>query len=267
MAKQLGSNYYNSPYKFNGKELDEETGLYYYGARYYSPRESIWLSVDPLAENGPEYSPYCYTFNNPVNMIDPDGEWPTPNLVNNGKLKSSFGVRVHPITGVKTIHKGADISAKVGSNVRVAADGVVTKIAYQFNKKKGTGWGHYIEVTHKDGYISRYAHLKSKEDVKVEVGQPVENGEYLGLSGQSGGVTGPHLHFEILKDGKAVNPMEVFDLQTKLDLPIDGGTLSEIVIKRPPKSISTENSNNISNTQINTNSNKNNSNNEKECVD
>jgi len=50
MAQQLGSNYYNSPYKFNGKELDKETGLYYYGARYYSPRESIWLSVDPLAE-------------------------------------------------------------------------------------------------------------------------------------------------------------------------------------------------------------------------
>jgi RHS repeat-associated protein len=63
----------NSPYKFNGKELDEETGLYYYGARYYDPRISIWLSVDPLAEKYPGVSPYVYCLNNPINVIDPDG--------------------------------------------------------------------------------------------------------------------------------------------------------------------------------------------------
>ncbi len=73
MAEQLGSNYYNTPYKFNGKELDEETGLYYYGARYYDPRVSIWLSVDPLAEKYPNTSPYTYCNNNPINMIDPTG--------------------------------------------------------------------------------------------------------------------------------------------------------------------------------------------------
>jgi RHS repeat-associated protein len=71
-----GSN--NSPYKFNGKELDEESGLYYYGARYYAARESIWLSVDNEFQKGPEYSPYCYAFNNPIRFIDPDGNWPTP---------------------------------------------------------------------------------------------------------------------------------------------------------------------------------------------
>src|SRR5699024_2062399 len=63
----------NSPYKFNGKELDDETGNYYYGARYYNPKWSIWLSVDPLAEKYPAYSPYNYTVNNPVNYTDPDG--------------------------------------------------------------------------------------------------------------------------------------------------------------------------------------------------
>ena len=78
MAQQLGSNYYNSPYKFNGKELDEETGLYYYGARYYSPRESIWLSVDPLAEKFPNVSPYAYALNNPIVLTDPDGREPIP---------------------------------------------------------------------------------------------------------------------------------------------------------------------------------------------
>ena len=63
----------NSPFKFNGKELDEETGNYYYGARYYNPKWSIWLSVDPLAEKYPALSPYAYVANNPINAIDPDG--------------------------------------------------------------------------------------------------------------------------------------------------------------------------------------------------
>ena len=73
MAQQLGSNYYNSPYKFNGKELDEETGFYYYGARYYDPRISVWQSVDPLAEKYPSWSPYNFCYNNPLRFIDPDG--------------------------------------------------------------------------------------------------------------------------------------------------------------------------------------------------
>lgn len=73
MAQQLGSNYYNSPYKFNGKELDEETGLYYYGARYYDPRTSMWLSVDEKFEKYPFASPYNYCLQNPINAIDPDG--------------------------------------------------------------------------------------------------------------------------------------------------------------------------------------------------
>ena len=86
MAEQLGSNYYNTPYKFNGKELDEETGLYYYGARYYDPRVSIWLSVDPMAEKFPNSSPYNYCLGNPINLIDPDGRYPFPILIYNSKL-------------------------------------------------------------------------------------------------------------------------------------------------------------------------------------
>ena len=74
MAEQKSNNgSYETPYKFNGKELDEETGLYYYGARYYDPKVSIWYSVDPLAEKFPNHSPYVYCADNPVNMIDPKG--------------------------------------------------------------------------------------------------------------------------------------------------------------------------------------------------
>ena len=62
-----------SPHKFNGKELDEETGLYYYGARYYDPRQSMWLGTDPMQGKYPGISTYCYTVGNPVKFIDPDG--------------------------------------------------------------------------------------------------------------------------------------------------------------------------------------------------
>jgi len=67
---------YNNPYKFNGKEMDRETGMYYYGARYYDPRISIFISVDPLAEEFPNYGGDVYTMNNPINLIDPTGMAP-----------------------------------------------------------------------------------------------------------------------------------------------------------------------------------------------
>ena len=66
---------WNTPYKFSGKELDEETGYSYFGARYYDPNISIWLSVDPLSDKYPNLSPYSYTSNNPLNVIDPDGRY------------------------------------------------------------------------------------------------------------------------------------------------------------------------------------------------
>ncbi|SIR54509.1 RHS repeat-associated core domain-containing protein [Chryseobacterium sp. RU33C] len=96
---------YDNPYKFNAKELDRETGLYYYGARYYNPRASIWYGVDPLAVYNPametqfygdgqhnggvfywgNLNPYIYTYQNPIKYIDPNGKhvyFMTPGAVN-----------------------------------------------------------------------------------------------------------------------------------------------------------------------------------------
>jgi len=73
MAAQKAPGDFSSRYKFNGKEPDPETGLYYYGARYYHPAVSQWLSVDPLAEKYPFVSPYTYTYDNPVMFVDPTG--------------------------------------------------------------------------------------------------------------------------------------------------------------------------------------------------
>ena len=78
------------PYKFNGKQFDEETGLYYYGARYLNPMASIWYGVDPLAEKYSMMSGYVYTFANPIKLIDPDGRKVVPTLyVNNGNTPVS----------------------------------------------------------------------------------------------------------------------------------------------------------------------------------
>jgi len=65
-----------TPYKFNAKEQDPETGNYYYGARYYNPQVSVWLSVDAMASKGPNITPYAFSHNNPVMLVDPDGNWP-----------------------------------------------------------------------------------------------------------------------------------------------------------------------------------------------
>ena len=75
MAEQKAGGY-STKYRFTSKEVDEETGLYYFGARYYDPRISLWYGVDPMADEFPDYNPFNYTFNNPIVLKDPDGRNP-----------------------------------------------------------------------------------------------------------------------------------------------------------------------------------------------
>ena len=72
--EKASSNTWESPYRFNGKEQDDETGLFYYGARYYDPKISVWLSVDRMASKYPDMSPYNFSGNNTINLIDPNGD-------------------------------------------------------------------------------------------------------------------------------------------------------------------------------------------------
>ena len=100
---------WNTPYKFNGKEYDEETGLYYYGARYYDPRLSIWISTDPTENKHPEISSYCYTDNNPIRFVDPDGmDWVEGV---NGAItwRNSINAKNHAqLLGKEEIYRGTD---------------------------------------------------------------------------------------------------------------------------------------------------------------
>ena len=122
--------------------------------------------------------------------------WP----LNSRQITSKFGPRSDPITGVTDFHTGLDIKDKLGSEVRAIKDGVVSYIG--FNKI----YGNYVEVKHNSDMISIYAHLNR---VTVKKGSKVNQGEQIGKVGSTGRSTGPHLHLEIRKNGKLVDPLKI----------------------------------------------------------
>ena len=88
------------------------------------------------------------------------------------------------------------------------------RTGYQYNKQSKTGYGYYIDIQHDNGYITRYAHLST---IEVKKDDEVTDGFIIGYSGATGGVTGPHLHFEIMKDGEYIDPLTVNDLQKRIN--------------------------------------------------
>lgn len=127
-----------------------------------------------------------------IYMATPKG-WPV-----SGRITSSFGARENPLHGGKDFHSGVDISASTGTPIRATADGVVS-----FSGWSG-GSGNLVVIEHGLGYSTFYAHNRTN---LVKVGQQVKRGDIIAHSGATGNVTGPHLHYEIWKDGKGVNPM------------------------------------------------------------
>ncbi len=114
-------------------------------------------------------------------------------------VSSYFGTRYHPIYGKRIFHKGIDMKAKTGESIYAAAGGQVI-----FSGWMG-GYGKLIIISHGDGLTTRYGHLNS---INVENGTSVDKGQYIGESGATGNVTGPHLHFEVRKNGTPVDPLK-----------------------------------------------------------
>lgn len=117
-------------------------------------------------------------------------------------ISSFYGQRVDPFTGKKAFHSGLDYAGRVGTPVHAVADGIVS-----WAGQKG-GYGGLVEIDHGNGYVTRYAHNK---ELKVEIGDRVDKGEVLALMGSTGRSTGPHVHYEILRDGRPVNPSNYLD--------------------------------------------------------
>ncbi|MEO6388237.1 MAG: peptidoglycan DD-metalloendopeptidase family protein [Croceibacterium sp.] len=112
-------------------------------------------------------------------------------------ISSGFGYRSDPFNGHVAMHAGLDFRGPIGSPIHAAADGRVSFVGMR------NGYGKVIEITHGNGLLTRYAHMSAW---KARVGQQVEAGDVIGAIGSTGRSTGPHLHFEVRIDGRAVNP-------------------------------------------------------------
>ncbi len=115
-----------------------------------------------------------------------------------GWMSSSYGYRTDPFKGHKAWHKGIDFAGKQGSDVVAVGSGVVTRAS------KRRGYGHLVEISHPNGYTTRYAH---NAEILVSPGDIVKQGQVISRMGSTGRSTGPHVHFEVLKGGKSVNPL------------------------------------------------------------
>jgi murein DD-endopeptidase MepM/ murein hydrolase activator NlpD len=115
-----------------------------------------------------------------------------------GFISSYFGERADPFDGRDAFHKGVDFAGTAGSNVTAVAAGVVTWAGER------SGYGKLIEINHGDGFLTRYAH---NARTLVAVGQTVKRGEAVALMGSTGRSTGPHVHFEVLRNGHQVDPL------------------------------------------------------------
>ena len=115
-------------------------------------------------------------------------------------LVSGFGERINPFHKGNYEHPGVDFAAARGTEVYVTASGRVRNIN---RTALQAGYGNYIDVDHGHGFVTRYAHL---EDIKIQRGQKVEKGTVIGTVGNSGGSIAPHLHYEVIRDGEAVDP-------------------------------------------------------------
>jgi murein DD-endopeptidase MepM/ murein hydrolase activator NlpD len=126
-----------------------------------------------------------------------DRVYPQGRPVNSGWISSYFGKRTDPFTGKPANHTGIDFAGKLGDPVNAVAEGVVTWSGDRY------GYGVMVEINHGNGYATRYAH--NSENL-VAVGDEVKKGQPVALMGETGRATGPNLHFEVLRNGRRVNP-------------------------------------------------------------
>ena len=123
---------------------------------------------------------------------------PTGRPVTQGYISSYYGERMDPFDGEEAFHKGVDFAADAGADVLAVATGIVTWAGPR------AGYGVLVEVSHGNGYVTRYAH---NSRVLVKVGETVERGQAIAAVGSTGRSTGPHVHFEVLRNGGQIDPI------------------------------------------------------------
>ncbi len=158
--------------------------------------EQLIMEIDLLQDNATEPTELAEN-PNPTSFFSS-----VPNIKPvSGSITSTFGVRVHPIYNISLFHSGIDISASEGTRIETTGDGIVAFSGYD------KGYGQKITINHGYGYKTIYAHLSKS---LVRQGQKVKRGDIIALSGNTGVSTGPHLHYEVLKNNVKVNPTAYF---------------------------------------------------------
>ncbi|ETO91774.1 MAG: peptidase, M23/M37 family domain protein [Candidatus Xenolissoclinum pacificiensis L6] len=184
----------------------------------FDPEENVNVLCFAILDNGSNNATF-------YNHEFRDGQRKVVNLdhyIGNGKgfvspvdpsipISSHYGNRYHPIKRKKSFHKGIDYATQIGTPVYAASEGEITVLS------KSTSYGNLIKIKHQNGYLTLYAHL-SKFAPNIKSGANVRKGELIGFSGDTGMVTGPHLHFETLKDNKHINPLQVLSNRSNFDI-------------------------------------------------
>lgn len=169
-------------------------------------------SHDSLVQAINETTEEFKQFNSVVNYMREDWskqlEWletlPTGLPISgNFHVSSGFGMRNDPFTGTLARHEGLDFTAPTGTAIIAAADGVVTRSGWEDT------YGHIIEITHAEGFVTRYAHISKRH---VTEGTKVKRGQRIADVGSTGRSTGPHLHYEVFRHGRVLNPLHVLPL-------------------------------------------------------
>lgn len=119
-----------------------------------------------------------------------------------GRFLSGFGYRSNPFHGGSEFHQGIDFAAPIGTPVYATGDGVVVTAGMDDG-----GYGNQIEINHGSGYVTKYAHLSA---YRIAKGDSVQRGQLIGLIGNTGYSTGPHLHYEVIRNGTKINPIDFF---------------------------------------------------------
>ena len=160
------------------------------------------MDIEKIARQvGLEMNSYNSIYKKVKEDVSRMGKIPSIRPVDGGYLNSRFGYRMDPIDNVKRFHHGCDFSVSIGTPVYAPADGVI-KRAYYLG-----GFGNHIKVDHSGGFSTIFAHLSK---INVKSGQEVRRGEIIGLTGNSGRSTAPHLHYEVHYYGEPENPLDYF---------------------------------------------------------
>ena len=152
--------------------------------------------------NNKEFALYNFKFNNKEGYYDVDGKsvikflMKTP--INGARLSSSFGLRKHPILGYNKLHQGTDFAASTGTPIMASGSGVILRA------QKYKGYGNFVSIRHNTTYVTAYGHM-SKYGRGIKKGVRVNQGQIIGYVGSTGMSTGPHLHYEVIKNGKRIN--------------------------------------------------------------